>query len=151
MITNRARSLGLSFALPVLLSGCCKITGDCPVEADCKPIVQSLTNSFNTFAANGSAVATFRLTQEHQSFPARCSGVVGGPVSLSVTGIAPVPLRFDYTLQGLGATGLVVWTNSGTVPRLAPGQRLNVGQVAQTPVRIDIAARALLLNILTVP
>ncbi len=145
-LVRRARFLLFPFAL----AACCEITGSCETS-DCTPEITPLTASFNTFAANGAPVATFRLTQDHLSPADGCNGERGGPVTLAVTGIAPVPLRFDYTLQGVGASGLVVWSNAGSVPRLAPGQTLNLGQVARTPVRVDVGARAILANIFTVP
>ncbi len=134
----------------LLLSACCDITGSCEA-CDSATETRTLTNSFNTFTAAGAPVATFRLVQEHRSASSSCGDAGTSPVSLSITGTAPVPLRFDYLVQGVGATGLVVWSSAGSVPRLAPGQVLQLGMVASTPVRVDVGARALLNNIAAVP
>ncbi|MCC6773277.1 MAG: hypothetical protein IT360_18980 [Gemmatimonadaceae bacterium] len=139
----------LTVLCPVMLGACCEITGECQ-ECDSAPAANTLSNSFNTYAATGAPVASFRLTQDHQSAGSGCAPAGGSAVALSVTSIASVPLRFDYLVQGVGATGLVVWSRSGSVPRLAPGQSLDVGQVARTPVRVDVGARAILTNIAVV-
>lgn len=136
-------------SLSLLLSACCEITGSC--SEGCATSPEVLTNSFNTYTATGAPVATFRLSQEHRSSSGSCSDNGNDAVALSVTSIAPVPLRFDFQVQGVGATGLVVWNHAGSVPRLAPGQTLDLGQVARTPVRVDVGARAFLSNIATVP
>ncbi|MCC6930712.1 MAG: hypothetical protein IT359_17110 [Gemmatimonadaceae bacterium] len=138
-----------AFSLTLVLAACCDITGSC--SEVCEESTQLLTNSFNTYTVTGAPVATFSLSQHHRSASASCGDASGGAVTLSVTGIAPVPLRFEFQVQGVGATGLVVWNHAGSVPRLAPGQTLDLGQVARTPVRVDVGARALLSNIASVP
>jgi hypothetical protein len=133
-------------------SACCEITGSCEKKQDCAERQQSYVGSFNTFLNNGAPVATFRLDQtvtQYQGSDCPLSG--GGPVTLTITSTAPVPLRFEYLLQGLGATGLVVWSYQGSVSRIAPGQSIAVGQVATTPVRVDVGARASLGNVAQVP
>lgn len=147
---TRLASLASLASLTALLSACCDLTGSCEA-CDGSTAVQTLTNSFNTFTVTGAPVATFRLQQEFRSAPGGCAGDSDGAISLSITGIAPVPLRFDYTVQGVGATGLVVWSRAGSVPRLAPGQTIDLGQVARSPVRVDVGARAILDNIAAVP
>lgn len=147
----RVASAGRMWLLPLalLLTACCEITGSC--EADCEQSAVDLSNTFNTYTVTGAPVATFRLNQTHVSVSSSCSGGNGSAVTLSVSSIAPVPLKFDFQVQGVGATGLVVWNHAGSVPRLAPGQTLDLGQVARTPVRVDVGARAFLSNIVTVP
>lgn len=122
-----------------------------PAGPDCTPQVQDYVNSFNTFLLNGAPVAVFTLAQDYATYPVECTQQDGGPITLTLTSSAPVPLRFDYTVRGLGATGLIMWSYSGTVARLGPGEARNVGLVATTPVRVDIAAEALLFNVVQVP
>jgi len=123
-----------------------------PGEPPCDKSEVPLLNSFNTYIANGAPVATFRLTQTFvEDSPIGCHTDDAFPVFLTLTSTAPVPLRFDYTLQGRGATGLIVWTYQASVARLEPGQVLDVGQVASTPVRADIGATVALSNVLQLP
>jgi hypothetical protein len=142
--------LASMMSLTLMLSACCDITGSCEA-CDSSTDVQPLTNSFNTFTATGAPVATFRLEQEHRSATSACDDASDNAISLSITGIAPVPLRFEYLVQGVGATGLVVWSRAGSVPRLAPGQTIELGQIARSPVRVDVGARVILNNIAAVP
>lgn len=124
----------------------------CPNSTE--PCVKSETpvvNSFSTALTNGAPVAVFRLDQTVVSYqPAGCDAS-GGPVMLTLTSSAPVALRFDYTIQGLNALGGPAWSFQGSIAKLAPGQTLVVGQVANTPVRVDVGARAFLANVFVVP
>jgi hypothetical protein len=135
-------------------TGCCEITGTCNDDDDkerCTSEQITYSNTFNTYLTNGAPVARFDLRQDFTRYAAACTETSGGPISLSIVSTAPIPLRFDYSLEGLGATGLLVWRYVGTINRIAPGQRIDVGQVASTPVRVDVAARATLAGVVSVP
>jgi hypothetical protein len=121
-------------------------------EVNCTPQVQQYVASTNAFTPTGAPVAVFRANQEHTTYPggSQC-GPLGGPVTLTITGSAPIPIRFDYIIQGLGATGLVVWSYEGSIPRIVPGESNNVGLVATTPVRVNIGVRVGVANVQQVP
>jgi hypothetical protein len=121
-------------------------------KEQCVASQQVYSGSFNTFASNGAPVARFSLQQQYTDYsPAGCNNGRGGPVTLTITSTAPVPLAFTYTLEGVGASGLVVWSYQGGVTRIAPGQTIQVGQVASSVVRVDVGARAVFTSLSQVP
>lgn len=149
MRTMRSIACHMSPIAVVLLASC----DTEPSKPTCEQREERYGASYPTFTVQGAPVAVFALEQDYARFePAGCNlQGQGGPVRLTVTGTAPVPLSFGYTVQGLGATGLVVWTHSGAVQRLTPGQSIAIGQVARTPVRADIGAAISLTGINVVP
>ncbi|WP_157373373.1 hypothetical protein [Algoriphagus terrigena] len=117
----------------------------------CSPTQATYINSVNTVLSNGAPVANFRFTHDYSAYHFQCSQTNGGPITATITSSAPVALRFDYLIQGLGATGLNAWSYQGSIIRIAPGEAIFVSQVAQTPVRVDVGVRILLSNVIQVP
>lgn len=117
----------------------------------CDPVERRFSNSFNTYTFNGAPVANFKLEQINISYNPACSEQSSGPVKLTVTSTAFVPLRIDFLLQGLGASGLVIWSYSHTIPRLVPNETYIIPQVVDTPVRVDLGARVFFQSVIQVP
>ena len=139
-------SVAALIGILVALSSC-----DLFTDPECTSTAETYTGTFPTFTTIGAPVGQFTLVQSYTSHsPAGCNEN-SGPVVLSITSTAPVPLGFSYTLQGLGATGLTVWTYNGVVPRITPGQTISVGQVASTRVHVDVGARVVFTSLSQVP
>jgi hypothetical protein len=101
----------------------------------------------------GPPVLQFDFTQDYKDFePAGCNlSEVGGPIRLRIRSLVSSPVRFTYVVQGVGATGLRLWTYSGAVSRLAPSDEIDVGQVANSATRVDVGVAITFANFATVP
>ena len=147
---SRGLRMFASLLLFPLLGAICH--GDDPMRPDCSATTDTYSNSFMTYLNTGAPVARFTLNQTVTSYPvnSECPDTQG-EIQLQITSAAPIPVSFTYNLQGLGATGLVVWSYNGVVNRLSPGETVSQGVVANSPVRVDIGARAIFTSFISNP
>jgi hypothetical protein len=144
---SRATALGL-----VLSAGC--------HAAECITQSTDYTNSVSTVGyvgpTLGKPVARFDLTQHfisHTPYAACAQGPLQdvGVVELTITSLASTPLSIAYDVQGLNASGNMMWNYASKVVRIMPNETVSVGQVAVTPVRVDLGAKVVLTAVDPVP
>ena len=142
----------LCLASMAILGGCsCEIWDDCPTP--CTSSQRQYTNSQTAILVSGTPVLQFDFTQDYTDYdPAGCNlSGMGGPIRLRIRSLVSSPVRFTYVVQGVGATGLRLWTYSGAVNRLDPSGVMDVGQVAQSATRVDVGVLVAFSNFTAVP
>jgi hypothetical protein len=97
----------------------------------------------------GQPVARFDLTQDfisHTPYAACAQGPLQdvGVVTLKVTSLSAVPLALKFDVQGLNKDSIPVWKQPMVLPRLDPGQTVDLGQVTVSPTHLDLGALVVL-------
>ena len=94
---------------------------------------------------NGLPVARFDLTQDfitHTPYEACAQGPLQdvGVVRLKVTSLAAKPLELKFDVQGLNADSIPVWKQAVVIPRIAPNETLDLGDITVTPTQLRLGA-----------
>ncbi len=134
---------------PLFLLGACGATDRAAGPCIAENIV--IDSTFHTYSDAGVRVAAFGLHQLFASYPPGCSHPVGGEVDLVITSEALAPLAFSYALRGYDNDAVRVWSYDGEVARIAPGDSIVVGAVANSRVRVDVNTRVAFTALMVVP
>jgi len=100
----------------------------------------------------GKPVARFDLTQDfitHTPYEACAQGPLQdvGVVRLKVTSLAAKPLELKFDVQGLNADSIPVWKQAVVIPRIAPNETLDLGEVTVTPTQLRLGALIVLSGV----
>ena len=104
----------------------------------------------------GKPVARFDLIQDfitHTPYEACAQGPLQdvGAVRATVTNISSLPLLLEFDLQGLNASGNMVWDHVDRVERILPNETVDLGQVGVSSVHVDAGAKAVLTAVTILP
>jgi len=104
----------------------------------------------------GKPVARFDLIQDfitHTPYEACAQGPLQdvGVVRATVTNISSLPLLLEFDLQGLNASGNMVWDHVDRVERILPNETVDLGQVGVSSVHVDAGAKAVLTAVTILP
>jgi hypothetical protein len=135
-------TLGPVVAIGLMLGVACS-------DPSCTVTESVYTASGDAVPTGGSAVARVDAAQSFKKYgPAGCSGEPlqsVGVVSATITSTSAAPMRLTFSVQGLDANGNPAWNfpkgtgsqsdpnpSTYTVDPFAPGQSVDLGQVATT-------------------
>jgi hypothetical protein len=104
----------------------------------------------------GVPVARFNLTQDfisHTPYAACTEGPLQdvGVIRATVTNISSVPLLLTFDLQGLNASGIMVWDQVRTVERIMPNETVDLGDVSVSPTHVDLGAKVVFTAVTVLP
>lgn len=128
--------------------------------SDCVVQNTEYTTSVSTVGyvgpTQGKPVARFDLKQNyisHTPYEACAQGPLQdvGIVEMSVTNISGLTLSIEYDVQGLNASGNMVWDFPSKIARIAPNETVAVGQVGVSPVPVNLGAKVVLTAVTVVP
>ncbi len=142
-----ARSASVALGLLAVLGLAACPSKDQPTAPEVCISSEEVRNvAFPTFF-QGFTVAEFALRQVYTTYtPNGCKNPTSS-ISLTITSQALVPVAFSYTLRKLsGTTGAQTWSYNGNVIRLAPGQKIDVGQVSTNLGNITLGAGNVTFN-----
>jgi hypothetical protein len=127
---------------------------------ECTVSTTQYTTSVSALGYNGPTqgvpVARFDLTQDfinHTPYEACAQGPLQdvGVVRATLTNISSVPLLLAFDLQGLNATGVMVWDHATTVGRIMPNETVDLGEVSVSPTHVDLGAKVVLTSVTVLP
>jgi len=120
--------------------GLCAIT--CP--SPCKPLVGHYPRSIVArSSARPIASFGFQQTVTYNSGDDCPSRDLTGSVAMSITSLTSETSSFAYRITGYGYQGETAWTYAGRVTRLAAGDTIIVGVIADSTVPVLLGARRL--------
>jgi len=104
----------------------------------------------------GKPVARFDLTQDfitHTPYEACAQGPLEdvGVIRATVTNISSVPLLLEFDLQGVNATGTMVWDHVARLERILPNETVDLGQVGVSTFHVDLGAKVVYTDVTVLP
>jgi hypothetical protein len=104
----------------------------------------------------GKAVARFDLTQDfvsHTPYEACAQGPLQdvGAVHATLTNLTSTPFLIEFDVQGVNASGLMVWDHAARVSRVPANGTVDLGVVGVSPVPVDVGAKVVLTALTILP